>query len=145
MLRKIGVKYIIARADHELHGSILDRIGANRVVYPEREMGGNVAHSVMLREVDDYMPLNTNYGISKLHVPKYLVGRTLAELGLGPSGKSKIAVLLVQRGDQILFTPAMQEKVQVSDVLVLCGGDEQLEELLGAAKKRYPEETGGKS
>jgi trk system potassium uptake protein TrkA len=45
LLRKIGVTYIIARADHDLHGRILERIGANRVVYPEYEMGVNVAHN----------------------------------------------------------------------------------------------------
>ncbi len=145
LLRKLGVKYVIARADHDLHGRILERIGANRVVYPEYEMGGNVAHSVMLWEVEEYMPLGASYGISQLHSPKYLVGSTLKELGFGPSGKSKIAVLLVQRGDEILFAPALEEKVQVGDVLVLCGGDEQLEDLLGAARKRYPEDKTDKA
>ena len=98
-------------------------------------MGGNVAHSVMLREVQDYMPLGTGYGISRLNSPKYLVGCTLGDLGFGPSGKARIAVLVVQRGEELLFAPDMQEKVQVGDVLVLCGGDEKLEELLSAARE----------
>ena len=141
LLRKLGVNYVVARADHDLHGRILERIGANRVVYPEYEMGGNVAHSVMLREVQDYMPLGTGFGISRLSSPKYLVGRTLKELGFGSSGKSPIAVLVVQRGDELLFAPSREEKVQVGDVLILCGGDDRLEALLNDARKRYPEEN----
>ena len=69
----------------------------------------------------------------------------MKEVGFGSSGKSPIAVLVVQRGEELLFAPDMQEKVQVGDVLVLCGGDEKLDELLSAARKRYPEENGGQS
>ncbi|MFW6103211.1 MAG: potassium channel family protein, partial [Chloroflexota bacterium] len=71
LLRMLGVKYIIARADHNLHGSILERIGANRVVYPEHEMGTTVAHSVRLRNVQEYLPLTPEYGVSRFRSPQY--------------------------------------------------------------------------
>ena len=141
LLRKIGVTYVIARADHDLHGKILERIGANRVVYPEHEMGISVAHTVMLREVDDYMPLDPDYGISRLNSPKYLVGCTLGDLGFGPSGKSGVAVLIVKRGDEIIVAPSMDETIQVGDVLVPYGRDDRLEELLNDARKKYPAEN----
>jgi len=143
LLRKIGVTYVIARADHDLHGKILERIGANRVVYPEHEMGINVAHTVMLREVDDYMSLDKDYGISKLNAPKYLVGATLGGLGFGPSGKSGVAVLMVMRGEEMIVAPTMDETVQVGDVLVPYGRDDRLEQLLAEARKKYPAENGG--
>jgi trk system potassium uptake protein TrkA len=145
LLRKLGVSYVVARADHDLHGSILERIGANRVVYPEHEMGGNVAHSVMLREVQDYMPMGTGRGISRLSSPGYLVGRTLKDLGFGSSGKSPVAVLMVQRGDELIFAPDMRETVQVGDVLTLCGRDDKLESLLSDARKQYSEDNGSQS
>jgi trk system potassium uptake protein len=144
LLRKLGVTYIIARADHDLHGKILERIGANRVVYPEHEMGINVAHTVMLREVDDYMPLDTDYGISRLNSPKYLVGCSLKDLGFGPSGKSEVAMLVVKRGDETIVAPSMSEVVQVGDVLVPYGRDDQLEVLLNEARRRYTNENGEK-
>ena len=140
LLRKLGVTYIIARADHELHGKILERIGANRVVYPEHEMGINVAHTVMLREVDDYMSLDRDYGISKVNAPQYLVGCTLKELGFGPSGKTGVAVLIVKRGDEIIVAPGMGETVQVGDILVPYGRDDHLELLLNEARRNYPPE-----
>jgi len=142
LLRKLGVPYVIARADHDLHGSILERIGANRVVYPEHEMGRRVAHGVELPGVQDYMPLIKGYGMSKLMAHKYLVGSTLGELGFGPSGKAEIAVLLVQRGDDMLVAPDMGEKVQVGDVLILSGGDDALEHLLEKVRKQHPERNG---
>jgi len=137
LLRKIGVTYIIARADHDLHGKILEKIGANRVVYPEHEMGINVAHTVMLRGVDDYMSLGRDYGISKLNSPSYLVGCTLADLGFGPSGKTGVAVLIVKRGSEIIVAPNMDEVVHVGDVLVPFGRDDHFEMLLDEARKRH--------
>jgi len=139
LLRKIGVTYVIARADHDLHGSILERIGANRVVYPEQEMGERVAHEVVLRVVKDYMPLGVGQGISSLMSPKYLVGHTLGDLGFGPSGKANIAVLLIQRGEEFVVSPCMSEKVVVGDVLILMGQDDSLGQLLSDARKQAPE------
>jgi trk system potassium uptake protein TrkA len=140
LLRMLGVKYIIARADHALHGAILERIGANRVVYPEHETGLTVAHSVRLRSVQEYMPLTAAYGVSRLRSPQYLVGHTLEELGLGPSGKRQVAVLLIQRGGDFLISPSAKEKVQVGDALVLCGPDDALESLLEGVRKRFQKE-----
>lgn len=142
LLRKLGVAYVIARADHDLHGSILERIGANRVVYPEHEMGRRVAHGVELPGVQDYMPLAKGYGISKLMAHKYLVGSTLVQLGFGPSGKAEIAVLLIQRGEDVLIAPDMGEKVEVGDVLVLSGRDDALERQLSEVRKQHPEGDG---
>lgn len=142
LLRKIGVSYIIARADHELHGKILERIGANRVVYPEFEMGVSVAHTVMLRSVDDYMSLDRDHGISKLNSPGYLVGRTLGELGFGPSGKAGVAILMLKRGSEVIVAPGMDETVRVGDVLVPMGRDDRLESLLDEARKGHSPATG---
>ncbi|MBN1856667.1 MAG: TrkA family potassium uptake protein [Dehalococcoidia bacterium] len=142
LLRKIGVTYVIARADHDLHGSILERIGANRVVYPEQEMGARVAHEVVLRAVRDYMPLGVGQGISSLMSPKYLVGHTLGELGFGPSGKADVSVLLIQRGGEFSVNPSMEERVMVGDLLILLGRDDSLGQLLADARSKTPETNG---
>jgi len=142
LLRNLGVKYVVARADHDLHASILRKIGANWVVMPEREKGVDVAHVIALREVRDYMWLNESNGISRLMSPKYIVGRTLAELGFGPGGESAIAVLVLEREGSLTISPSMDETVLVGDGLVLCGNDEELEKLLDKARKDYPEDNG---
>ena len=140
LLKKLGVPYVIARAESELHGSILEKIGADRVVYPEREMGTMLAHGLTLSDVDDYIPVAPNYGVSKLRALPNFVGKTLSELELGRKGKWGQAVLLIKRGKEVIVTPDMKEKVEEEDVLILSGSDDKLEQFLEEAKKSQKEQ-----
>ena len=135
LLKKLGVRYVVARAENELHGSILGKIGADRVVYPEREMGIMVAHSLTLADVLDYILVAPNYGVFKLAAPPLFVGRTLFDLDLGRSGKWGVAVLLMQRGKEIIVTPDRSEIVKEGDVLIISGNDDRLEQLLNEARR----------
>ena len=130
LLKKMGVRYVIARANNELHGSILDRIGADRVVYPEREMGIMTAHSLTLTSVTDYISVAATYGVAKLAAPQPFIGKSLSELGLGREGRRGVAVLLIQREKEIIVTPDRAEMVKPSDVFVVAGNDDALEKLL---------------
>lgn len=139
LLKKLGVPYVIARADSELHGSVLEKVGADRVVYPESEMGVRVAQGVTLSDVSDYMSLTRVYGIAKLTAPPYFVGTKLSELGCGPKGKWEVAVFLILRGNEVILSPRQGEVVQANDVLVVAGSHDNLEKLLIEARKRKVE------
>lgn len=140
LLRKLGVPLIVARADNELHGTILDKIGADKVIYPEREMGTRVAHALTLTSVLDYMSIAPSYGVAKIDPPNSFVGRTLSELGLGPEGKWEVAVLLLQREREIIVSPDRMEVIRLDDVLIVSGNDSRLEQLLTEARKPIREE-----
>lgn len=140
LLRKLGVPLIVARADNELHGTILDKIGADKVIYPEREMGTRVAHGLTLTSVLDYMSIAPSYGVAKIDPPNSFVGRTLSELGLGPEGKWEVAVLLLQREREIIVCPDQMEVIKLDDVLIVSGNDSRLEQLLTEARKPIREE-----
>lgn len=129
LLKKLGIPNIIARATNDLHASILQRIGADRVVYPEHETGIRVARRLAQPSVVDYLEIANNCGISKLIPPEHFVGQTLADLDLGAKGKYGISVLAIKRGDDLIITPDRFDKVQPDDVLILAGTDEQLEKL----------------
>jgi len=135
LLRKLGVRYVVSRADNDLHGSILEKIGADKVVYPEREMGTRVAHGLMLTQVLDYMPVAPAYGVAKVSPPNSFVGRTLSELGLGREGKWEIAVLMIYRERDIIVTPDRMEVVRAEDTLILSGNDLNMEHMLTEAHK----------
>lgn len=135
LLKKLGIPYVIARADNELHGSILEKIGADKVVYPEQEMGARVAQVVTLTEVSYYMPLVPGYGVARMTAPAYLVGEKLTDLGFGPKGKWEVAVVLIQREKEIIVTPSQQETIKEGDVLVVAGNNDNLEKLMQVAKK----------
>jgi trk system potassium uptake protein TrkA len=139
LLKKLGVPQVIARADNTLHGSILEKIGADRVVYPEQEMGERVANIVTLTDVSYYMPLVHDYGVARLLAPEYFIGGRLVDLGFGPKGKWEIAVLLIQREKEIIITPSQQETVKEGDNLIVAGNNDRLEKLLEEAKKHKVE------
>jgi len=135
LVKKLGVPYVIARANSELHGSILEKIGADVVVYPEREMGIRVAQAVTLSGVSDYMSVAEGYGVVKLMAPEHIVGEKLSELGFGPKGKWEVVVLLIQREKEIIVNPGQREVIKSDDVLILSGSDDKIEKLLVEAKK----------
>ena len=79
VLVDLGLRNIVAKAISEPHGRILDRIGAHRVVFPERDMGVRVARSLAGRDVIDYMELDPGFVLLETTAPPDLVGRSLAE------------------------------------------------------------------
>jgi trk/ktr system potassium uptake protein len=136
LLKKLGIPYVIARAENDLHGTILDKIGADKVVFPEREMGIRVAHSLILTDVQDYISVAPSYGVSKLAISPYLVGKSLSDIGLGRGGRWGLAVLLIQRGKEVIVTPDRAEIVKQGDVLIVAGSDDKLEQFMAETKKR---------
>jgi trk system potassium uptake protein TrkA len=136
LLKKLGVPYVIARAVTDLHGEILQKIGADQVVFPQRDMGRRIAHGITIVDVVDYMSITKRYGISKVPALPFLIGKDLAELGFGKRGKWGVAVLLMQRDKDIIISPHEHEVIVNNDVLVVAGNDSDLEALLAEAKKK---------
>ena len=136
LLKSMGVPLILARAANELHGETLERIGADRVLYPEAENARRVARLEFSREQLDYMPILADYGISKVRPPEGMLNHTLEEAELSGSGdRHDISVLAIRRGRTSLLHPARDEVMQPGDVLILAGTTEQLSKLTETAKR----------
>ncbi|MDP2719249.1 MAG: TrkA family potassium uptake protein [Dehalococcoidia bacterium] len=135
LLKKLGVPYVIARADTELHGSILQKIGADTVIYPEQEMGTRLAQVVTISNVSDYMSVTPGYGVAKLRAPDSLAGHKLSELGFGPKGKWEVMVVLIKRENEIIVNPGRGEVVNPGDILIVVGNDDKVEKLVAEANK----------
>ena len=130
LLKKLGIPYVVARANNMLHGEILRKIGADKVVFPEYEMGNRVAHELLLGNVSDYLPVTTRYGIISIDAQEDFSGQTLADLGIGPRGRDSVGALLIRRGNEVIITPAVSEVIKAGDVLILAGTDDRLETFL---------------
>jgi trk system potassium uptake protein TrkA len=128
-LRNLGVGNVIAKAASTLHGRILERVGATRVVYPEREMGARVAHSFSVPNVIDYLDVAPQFGIVKVRPPASFVGRTLRELDL--TGQMSLTPVAIRRGNNVTVNPHRDERLGEGDELILIGLDERLERLEG--------------
>jgi len=123
-LKRLGVPNVIAKASGALHGAILERIGADRVVYPEREAGVDVAHTFRLRNVVDYLDVAPGFGIAKIHAPAAFIGQTLRELDL--AARYKVTPIALRRGAAVTVNPHRDERLAEGDELVLIGLDDQL-------------------
>jgi trk system potassium uptake protein len=135
LLKKLGVRYVIARAVSELHETILTKIGADKVVYPEKEMGTGIAYVLTLGDVIDYIPVTSAYGVVKMLVPSYFEGKSLSDIGFGHRGRWEVLVLLLQRKQEILVSPSSTEFIKSGDVLVVAGNWEKLEDLFSQVQK----------
>jgi trk system potassium uptake protein len=129
LLKKLGVRYVIARATNELHENILTKIGADRVVSPEKEIGTGMAYVLTLGNVVDYIPVTAAYGVVKMSAPPEFVGKSLAEIGFGQRSKLEVIVLILQRKQEILIGPGGIESIRPDDVLVVAGEWDRLEDL----------------
>lgn len=125
LLKKINVPWVVAKATSVLHGELLRKVGADRVVFPELDAGIRLGHSLGVRHISDYISLSAAAGIAKIEVPAHLVGHTLAELY--DERSSKFNVLLIKRGSNLITVPHFQEVIQPHDELVVVGADREIE------------------
>jgi trk system potassium uptake protein TrkA len=128
-LKRLGVRHVIAKAGSQLHGEILSRIGADRVVFPERETGERLAHTFSVPNVIDYLDIGPHFGIEKIRPPKSFIGQTLGQLDL----KTRLGLtpIALRRGGSVFINPARDERIEEGDELILIGKDEGLERLRG--------------
>jgi trk system potassium uptake protein len=134
-LKSLGVRFIIARAVSEPHGKILANIGADKIVYPEQELGAGVAYVLTLGDIIDYIPVTIGYGVVKMTVPANFVGKSLSEAGFSQRGRLEVIVLIMQRKQDIFINPSPTEIIKSDDVLIVSGNWDKLEELFSHLKK----------
>lgn len=127
VVKSLGVPLVVAKALSDLHGRVLERVGADRVVYPERDMGVRVAHNLVSGNLIDYIELAPGYSIVEVAAKEPFVGRSLRELDF--RAKYGITILAIRRGDRVLVSPSPDSGIEPGDVLVAMGEDERLEEL----------------
>jgi len=131
LLKTIGVPYVVSRAHNELHGNTLERIGVDKVIHAESEMGVRLAHSLFNPNVLEYLEVTPNFGISKMKVPQRFVDMSLKELGFSNArDKYGLAVLAIRRrGNDVTLNPDTDDRLHAGDWLVLAGRDELLDKL----------------
>ncbi len=134
LLKKLGVPYVMSRAENDLHQTILQKIGADRVIFVERDMGKRVAQSLDARNELESISVAPGYVVARIEAFEQIVGKSLSELELGRGGVRDIAVLILQRERELTFNPPMIQVVKKGDVLVIAGSDEKIDKWLKAMK-----------
>jgi trk system potassium uptake protein len=122
-------KYIVAKAQTDLHGKVLDKIGVNRVIYPERDMGHKIARSLIAPTIIDMIELSEDYSVVEVKAPPEMVGKTLLELNL--RARYGISVIAFRRnnGGKTNISPVANEIVEANDIIVAIGENKSLQKL----------------
>ncbi len=127
-LQELGVQPIYAKARSERHAQILQRLGADRVVEPEKEGGERFAHLLRVRGAQDYLSLSQDYGIGIYRATSALHGETLERV---EHPETTRRLLMVVQGEQVQLNPPLSQTIEPGDLLVFSGTDDDLARELG--------------
>ena len=124
LLKEQGIKYILAKAQNELHGTILKKVGADRVILPEKDMAVRVANQLVQSNMLDYIALSTEYSIAEIKVPENWVGKTLKELDIRVH--YGINIMAIKSDDGINISPRGEDILGEDDLIVVIGTDKEI-------------------
>ncbi|GEQ61026.1 potassium transporter TrkA [Vagococcus lutrae] len=128
MAKEMGVSRITAKAQDQYHAKVLEKVGADRVVHPERDMGERVAHQLISKNILDFLELSDEYSIAEVKVTNHAyLEKTLIDLNLRQKyGLNVVAIRREGRG--LIVSPAATEIVKFNDTLFVVGATEDVEE-----------------
>ncbi|MEW6724953.1 MAG: TrkA family potassium uptake protein [Bacillota bacterium] len=128
LLKRLGVQNVVARASTELHADCLRRVGADRVVFPESDIGMRVARTMVSTNFMDIMELSPEYSIVEIEAPDCMIDLTLRQLDL--TKRFGVNVVGVRRGGDFRINPKVDEYIERGDVLMIIGHKSDLDRLL---------------
>jgi trk system potassium uptake protein TrkA len=124
MLKEIGIPKIWVKARDLQHQKILEKVGADRVIQPEFEMGVRVAQHVGSEKIVDYIDLSKDYSILEFTATGKIADKSLAVLNIRE--RYKCIVLAIKRGEDVNIAPIPSDPVRLNDVLIVMGHRDDL-------------------
>lgn len=131
--KELGVPNVVAKATSELHGKILRRIGADSVVYPDRDSAHRLARAIANHDSVDFFEVSEGYSIAEIEVPEDVRDRTLAESDL--RNRTGVTVLCIRRVDpdpkkpRKVIMPKASDVIRADDKLIVFGETKKLDSL----------------
>ncbi len=127
MVKELGVKQIIAKAQNPQHAKVLYKIGANRVVFPEKEMGIKIAKGLVSSNVLDLIDLSEEHSILEIKMDSKWVGKTLVEINMRRN--YKVSVIAIKRAGELDINVSPDTILLKDDLLVVMGHNNDLKKL----------------
>jgi len=126
-LQELGIHYIVCKAHDETHRRVLERLGVNRVVIPEKEHAQRLSRSLYSHNVLDYIELSDAYGIVDMPAPKEWIGKTLKEINVHV--KLGVSIIAIKNGKKTTIAPGGAFTIQEGDILSVLGDSLSLEKV----------------
>jgi len=128
----LGVRSVFAKARSDRHALILERLGVNRVMRPERDGAERFAHILQVREARDFLPLSQAYGVAIFETPRVWLGRKLEVAASSDKSAPTRQLLAIVRDQEVQLSPVLSQEIRKGDLLVYAARDEDLARPLGS-------------
>ena len=128
LLKELKAKYVVAKAKQDIQADLLSRIGADEVIYPEREMAETLAVRYSANNLFDYIELTEEYGIFEISVPTSWIGRSIKELDV--RRKYRINIIGIKYEDELKLLPSADYCFKEEDHIMLIGKRDEMDKLV---------------
>ena len=126
-LKELGVPRVVSKAHSELHRRVLEKIGADRVVFPEQEMALRLAQNLANDQILNYIELSGEYSLLERRLPAGWRDKTLAQLDI--RAKYRLNIIAVRRGEEFIISPGGHTELKAGDNLLVLGAVEDIERM----------------
>ena len=122
-LKEMGVPFVAVKATSAVHGKMLEKIGADKIIYPERDMGKRVAHNLISSSIVDYIEMSNNISLMSTNIPPTLVGES--EL----RNRYNVNVVAIKHDGVTYINPKPTQVLQEGDEMIVIGEHENVKAL----------------
>lgn len=126
-LKELGVPRVVSKASSAVHRKVLEKIGADQVVFPEQEMALHLARNLDNGDILNYIELSDAYSMVERRLPSGWAGRSIVELDI--RAKYRLTVIAVCRGQEMTISPSRDYRFAVGDSLVVLGRNDDIQRL----------------
>jgi len=124
ILKELGIETIVVKAQNQLHAKVLYKIGATKVVFPERDMGARVAHNLVTPNILDFIELSDEYSIVEIIASDEMVGKSLVDLNI--RARFGCNVMALKNENEINVAPSATDVINNEDIMVVIGHNKDL-------------------
>lgn len=132
LAKELGIPTVVAKAQDSLQKKILEKIGADRVVFPEREMGVRLANSLLYGNFFEFMELSDEFGLAEFETPFSWINKTLAQSEI--RAKYGLNVVALKREGKMILSPSPDEILKENDIMIAMGESRQIQRIMEKTK-----------
>ncbi|MEZ8967591.1 TrkA family potassium uptake protein [Vibrio breoganii] len=130
VLKEAHCKTVWVKANDKFHAKILTKVGADRVIMPEKEMGIRIANQMIDKRVKDFHPLGSGLALTEVVVSSNLLGKSLSDMSL--CREEGVSVIALKRGPEVIPSPSFEKSLEIGDVIIVVGPEAELAQNLRA-------------
>ncbi|GAA0359241.1 potassium channel family protein [Bacillus horti] len=127
LLKELNIPTVIAKAKNDMHGRVLKKVGADQIVYPERDMGTRLANQISSNNLIDYIELSPEHNLVELKAPPSMDGLSLKKLNI--RANYGCTIMAIKKEQDINVSPKAEDEIHTGDILLIIGSNDEIRHL----------------